>query len=311
MANLRISDSQINARFLSNVQRTYSDMSKSHEQVLTGNRVNRVSEDPLAYAQGRLRQVDLDAIASAKRSADTATAWLKTADTGVASLTDILQRANELTIRGANSVYPAEQRSSIAVEIESLIAQAKSLMNGKSGDAYVFSGTATDTAPYNGTDVYLGNTGAVLRDLGSGSSVELTVTFSAVGGNLKLNAQSLIGEGNTAADGRVLDTLQTIATHLRGNDVAAPSSGDLGALKANIDALANARAAIGSAQSRVDIAVAQLTELEQTTTAALGDWTATDYTQAITQFNSQQTAYMAALQSGARLVQTSLLDFIR
>ena len=310
MANLRITDSQVSSRFLANVQRTYSDLSKTHEQVITGNRVNRASDDPLAYAQGRLRQVDLDSIESANRSAGTAKAWLGAADTSLASLTDLLHRANELTVQGANSTYNAEQRKSIATELDSIIAQAKSLMNAKSGDAYVFSGTATDTAPYNGTDVYQGNANAVLRDLGSGGSVELTATFAAVGGSAKLNAQSLLGEGNAAADGRILDTLQTIAAHMRANDVAALSGGDLGELKNNIEALANARAAIGSAQSRVDIATAQLAQLKETTTSALGDWTASDYTEAISKFNSQQTAYMAALQSGAKLVQTSLMDFI-
>jgi flagellar hook-associated protein 3 FlgL len=314
MTNMRVTNSAITDRFLTNVQRSYRDLSRVQEQISSGLSINRPSDDPLHFAQARLRQVDLDQIEASKRSAQTASGWLAQAETSLSAITDLVHRARELTIQGANSTYNAQQRETIAGEIDQLAAQAKQLMNARSGEAYIFSGTATTTAPYAaGSDAYLGNVNAVNRDMGEQSTIELTVAFSAVGSAtpLKLNAQSLVGEGNGAADGRVLDTLQTISTNLRANNIAALGTSDLRSLQANQDAIGSARAAVGAATNRVDMSVARLDQLSFTTTQVLGDLTGTDYTKAIAEFNSQQNAYMAALQSGARLVQNSLMDFIR
>lgn len=102
MSTLRITNSSITNRFLTNVQAGYQALASTQEQIATGQRVNRPSDDPLAAAEARLRQVDLDQIASAKRSASAATAWLGAQKTGLSAITDGLQRANELTDQGAN-----------------------------------------------------------------------------------------------------------------------------------------------------------------------------------------------------------------
>ena len=292
---MRVTNSSITDRFLTNVQRSYRDMARLQEQISSGQRVNRPSDDPLAAAQARLRQVDLDQIASDKRSATSATDWLTATETGLSQINDLLQRARELTVLGANSTYSQFQRDAIASEIDQLLAQAKQVMGSKSGEAYIFSGTKTDTAPYNtGSDTYQGDGNAVNRGIGNGTTVAVTVSFNGVGSASPMTL-----------------TAQTLSANLRAGNVAALGTSDLRNLKANLDAVANARAAVGATQNRVDISIARMDQLSLTATQVIGDLTGTDYTKAITEFNAQQNAYVAALKSGATLVQTSLLDFIR
>lgn len=315
MSTLRITNSSITNRFLTNVQAGYQALAGTQEQIATGQRVNRPSDDPLAAAEARLRQVDLDQIASAKRSAAAATAWLGAQETGLAAVTDVLQRANELTVQGANGSYNQEQRNSIALEIDQLVQRAKQAMNGRSGEAYVFSGTATGSAPYGpGSDAYLGNENAVMRDLGQQTSIQVNPQLLPLGAGspVPLTAKAILGEGASAApDGRVLDTLERIAANLRAGNVAALGTTDLRDLKANLDAVGNARAAVGAAQNRVDTAVDHMDALSALTTSVLGDLTGTDFAQAVTNLQAQQNAYVAALRSGATIVQTSLMDFLR
>ena len=311
---MRVTNSSITDRFLDNVQRSYREMSRVQEQISTGRSINRPSDDPLHSAQARLREVDLEGIEASKRSAGVAGDWLTIAETSLASLTDVVQRARELTIQSANSTYSTLQRSAMAGEIDQLIAQAKQLMNARSGEAYVFSGTKTTTAPYNaGSDAYQGDANAVTRDMGNSSTIQLNVPFAAVGSvtPLALSAQSILGEGNTGADGRLLDSLQTVAANMRAGNVGALGTADLRNIQANLDALGSARAAIGAAQNRVDMSIARMDQLAFTTNQVIADLTGTDYTQAITEFNAQQNAYTAALKSGATLVQSSLMDYLR
>lgn len=311
MTSSRITTAATGDRFLTNLQGTYRTLSSLQEQISSGQRVNRPSDDPLAAAQARLRQVDLDQIAASKKSAESATTWLSTTETALGNLSDILQRARELTVQGANSTYNQNQRDAIASELDQLAAQAKQLMAAKAGDAYVFCGTKTTTAPYNaGSDAYQGDTNTVSRDVGNATTIAVTVTFGAIGGAATLNARSLIGEGATANDDRVLDTLETIAANMRTSNVGALGTTDLRSLQANLDAVASARAAVGATQNRVDNSISRMDQVAQLANEVLGDLTGTDYTKAITEFNAQQNAYLAALKSGATLVQTSLLDFI-
>lgn len=316
MGTLRITNSSLTNRFLTNVQAGYQSLAATQEQIATGQRVNRPSDDPLASAEARLRQVDLDQITAAKRSASAATTWLGAQETGLSGVNDVLQRATELTVQGANASYTQSQRNSIAIEIEQLVQRAKQALNSRAGDAYVFSGTATDSAPYApGSDAYLGDEQAVLRDLGQLSSVQVNPPVAAIGAAtpVTLTAKAVLGEGTAAAtpDGRVLDTLEQIAIHLRAGDVGQLGTTDLKALKANIDAVGNARAAVGAAQNRVDTAVDHLDAMSALTTGVLGDLTGTDFVQAVTNLQAQQNAYVAALRSGATIVQTSLMDFLR
>lgn len=315
MSTLRITNSSITNRFLTNVQAGYQALAGTQEQIATGQRVNRPSDDPLAAAEARLRQVDLDQIASAKRSASAATAWLGAQETGLAAVTDVLQRANELTVQGANGSYNQDQRNSIALEIDQLVQRAKQAMNGRSGEAYVFSGTATGSAPYAaGSDAYLGDENAVMRDLGQQTSIQVNPQLLPLGSvtPVPLTAKAILGEGGSPTpDGRVLDTLERIAANLRAGNVAALGTTDLSSLKRNLDTVGNARAAVGAAQNRVDTAVDHMDAMSALTTGVLGDLTGTDFAQAVTNLQAQQNAYVAALRSGATIVQTSLMDFLR
>ena len=138
MGTLRITNSSLTNRFLTNVQAGYQSLAATQEQIATGQRVNRPSDDPLASAEARLRQVDLDQITAAKRSASAATTWLSAQETGLSGVNDVLQRATELTVQGANASYTQSQRNSIAIEIEQLVQRAKQALNSRAGDGSTF-----------------------------------------------------------------------------------------------------------------------------------------------------------------------------
>jgi flagellar hook-associated protein 3 FlgL len=319
--SLRLSNSTMGDRLLLDLQRSYGRMATTQEQISTGRRVNRPSDDPVAAGTERLRTADLEGIKRSQDSVDAANSWLGGTEKGLSSLQDLLSRARELTVKGANGATDANSRSLIADEIDQLVKAAKDTVNVKLGDAYIFSGTASDKAPYTAAtgDAYQGDANAVVREAGPTASLQVNPAFVPVnstpaGSTEALTAQSLLGGGTTAGDARLLDTLETLSAHLRGGtpaDLAALSSTDLQRLDANQAALSRAVGAVGAMMNRADAATARLGDLEDLTSKGIDDLTGVDLAKALTDFTSQQSAYQAALKVGAQIIQPSLVDFLR
>jgi flagellar hook-associated protein 3 FlgL len=86
---------------------------------------------------------------------------------------------------------------------------------------------------------------------------------------------------------------------------------DLKALTTALDELSKIRATVGATTNRLETADARLQEVEESTTKLLSDVEDADMAKTMVEFSMQQSVYQSALQSGANIVQASLLDFLR
>ena len=176
--------------------------------------------------------------------------------------------------------------------------------NAQYNGQYIFSGTATGTAPYSTAtgDVFQGNTGAIQRTIGPNSNLQVNVDISG-----------LLGSGSGAADGKLLDTLRTVAADMRsGNStgVADLSSNQLSNLQNSLNSLEQLQANVGAVQNRLSMASTRIQGLQNSDTAALSNDEDVNMAQAMTTFSNQQAAFTAALRAGANIVQSSLMDFL-
>jgi flagellar hook-associated protein 3 FlgL len=319
--SMRLTNNMVSTQVMSDLQSRYRQMSATQEQISTGKRVNRPSDDPTAAAIERQRTGDLEGIKRSQDSVSSSQSYLTAAESGLAGITDILARANELAVSGANGTLSQENRNSIAAEIDQLTKAAKDALNIKFGDSYVFSGTKSDVPPYASTtgDAYQGDTGAIVREAGAGVTLQLNGPFvplngTPAGATAAITADTVLGSGAAGADGRVLATLEALSAHLRGGtaaDLNAMQTTDLTAIMYNQTAVSSARAVIGATTNRADAAATRLADLEDATNQTLDDLTGVDLAAALTDFTAQQTAYQASLKVAAQIIQPSLLDFIR
>lgn len=82
---------------------------------------------------------------------------------------------------------------------------------------------------------------------------------------------------------------------------------DVEAMRANID---NVRADLGGRVNRLELAKNRLSEIKINTKDLLSKREDLDMAEAISQLTLQQNTYQAALGAGAKIIQTSLLDFL-
>ena len=303
--SMRVTHGMLMRSTLTDINESARKVSHTQRKLSSGKEITRPSDDPFGTSRALALRSDIEATRQYQRNVNEAVAWQSATDTALSKIGDVLHRARELAIRGANDTNGPASREAIAAEIDQLVAAVKQEGNVTYAGRYLLSGTATATRPYdvNGADAYLGDAGGIAREIGPGVSVQVNVLGSAV-----------IGSGQAANDGKVLDNLRDIAQHLRGGtpaDLNALRTADLAALTANVDALSAVRATVGATTNRLEIAASRLAETEESFTRLLSETEDADMAKALVDYSMQQSVYQSALRSGANIVQTSLLDWLR
>ena len=300
----RITTQMTTASVLSSINNVQDQLATTQQQLSTGKRINQPSDDPYGASLAIQLKNDLQGLSNYNNAVTDGTAWTSAADTSLTNVMSMLQRAQELTVQASNGDESPTDLSSTADEIDQLADAIKQEANTQYNGQYVFSGTATGTQPYSNAtgDVFQGNTAAVTRQIGPGSTLQVNVDIS-----------SLLGSGTSANDGKLLNTLRTIAADMRsGNSsgVADLSSNQLTNLQNSLNSLEQLQANVGAAQNRLSMAQTRIQGLQNSDTAALSNDEDVDMAKAVTTFSSEQAAFTAALKAGANIVQSSLMDFL-
>jgi flagellar hook-associated protein 3 FlgL len=299
---MRITEGIISGRNLADLQRANAAVANASQQVSTGNRLSRPSDDPQAVQKALNLRGDLAATAQYMDTANASQGWAQATDDALADINDVLQRAREAVVQGGNGTMSQKDRNDIATQIDQLIGQAKASGNATFDGQYIFAGQKTDTAPYDpdGADTFNGDTGSIIRTIGPGVSVQLNGSLGSVLGN--------------GSDGKALQVLRDIAAHLRGGtaaDTNALRTSDLSAIDASMADVSTARAEAGALSNRLTTAANRLTDLQASTEKVRSGVEHVDLAEAISQLSSQQAVYQAALQAtGSSLSQRTLMDFL-
>lgn len=180
--SIRITQGMLYARALGDVQSGLFRYSRLQQEVATGRRINRLSDDPAAALRILPLRADLRDLEQLSSNASLAR---ETLDTSTASLEDasaLMQRARELTTQAANGTLSDGDRQSIAAEVDQLLNQLVGIGNSRRGDRYLFGGTEDGSAPFEIVNagggsriVYRGNGDSLSIDVAPGVTSELNV----------------------------------------------------------------------------------------------------------------------------------------
>jgi flagellar hook-associated protein 3 FlgL len=304
----RITSSMMTRSVLSDLNDIANKQDVTRRQMSSGKQITRPSDDPYGTARAMSLRGDLAQIKQHQRNVSEAQSWLSVTDTTLGSIGDLASHAKELLIQGATDTLPQTSRNAIADQIDQVIAGMKQEADATYDGRYVLSGSRTNTRPYDSTlttgtgatanDAYSGDAASQLREIGPGVTLGVNV-----------HGDEVLG-GAPGSAGNLLGVLRDVATHLRSGDTAALGNGDIKAVSDQIDNLLAVQARVGAGMNRLDTASSRLAQIEESTTSMLSNTEDADMAKTITDFSTQQAVYQSALNAGARIVQTSLLDFL-
>jgi flagellar hook-associated protein 3 FlgL len=301
----RITPAMVSGSTLNNLNSSLTALERTSNELSSGKKILEPSNDPYGASRVIDLQSQLDGLSSYATNVQEGISWENTAAGAMSNIGNVVQTVRQLLVQSSSGTYSQSDRENIASEVEQLAEGVKQDANVQYAGQYVFSGTKTTTAPYaQGTeDTYQGDTGTVTRAIGPGVSV-----------NVSTNISSLLGNGQGSADGKLLDTLQTISEHLRGGtseDVSALGSSDLKKLEANIETLTELQANAGSVTDQLQTAASRIESLQSSITAGLSNTEDANIAETSIAYSNEQAAYEAALRAGATIIQESLLQFLQ
>lgn len=298
---MRVTNQMSANRLIANLNALRSRTAGLTDQVSSGSRITRVSEDPTAAGQVMQFQSRLQVMAQWEANLTDTRTWLRTTEASLDQVTGILSRAKELGIAGANTAMGEEARTAIAPEMRHLLEHMVEVLNGQSFGGAIFAGFQTDTQPFaldsaTGVVTYSGDSGAMQREIGPG----VVVTANLHGARLD----------DWSDPNNILSALWQTTQDLENLDYAAVSAG-LAHLDRAMDQVLTLRSEIGSRERRLDQAEGRMQESFVHVSAMLEQAQGVDMAKAILDLSSAETTYRAALQVGARIIPPTLVDFLR
>ena len=152
-------------------------MTNAQEQLTTGKRVNRASDDPAGAARAERALAAEQRATASQRAVDASNNAMTLTESAFGDATDLLQQVREALVSAGNASYSDAERASKANEIADLRKQLLSVANRTDGSGtYLFGGQGASSAPFAdvpGGVAYQGAGGVV--QAASGEALPLTV----------------------------------------------------------------------------------------------------------------------------------------
>lgn len=143
---MRITNSMMTNNILLNLNRNRKTMANYEEQMSSGKKIQKPSDNPIIAARALKLRTNVSEISQYKTNVKDALSWLEITEQAITNTTDMLQRINTLSNQGATGTLTAENRASIATEISELRDQIVNEANVSYAGRYVFGGYQTDKA---------------------------------------------------------------------------------------------------------------------------------------------------------------------
>ncbi|GAB1643296.1 flagellar hook-associated protein FlgL [Krasilnikovia sp. MM14-A1259] len=295
MPQMRVTEGSITSRVLANLQRNVARSGNIQEQLSSGKQLNRPSDSPTGTLTSMQLRGEARVNEQYARNADDGLGWLGTVDNTLTTSLTQLNRVRELGIQSQNGASSPESRQALAVEVDNIRGALIGLANTTYVGRPVFGGTTTGPAAYDSAGNYLGDNGQVTRTVGSNAQVRVGET-----------GPSIFGTGAT----QLFSVLSDISAAIRSGSSSAVQAG-MDQLNVSDGVIKSTLADVGARYNRVSQSKDTAQNRMDTLKNQVSDIEDIDLPKTIMDMQLQQTAYQSALAATAKVLQPSLLDYLR
>lgn len=322
--SFRVTQSMMNTQLLRNISNNMGRMNNLQNQLSTGMKINKPSDDPVGITFALRYRSELDANDQYTENVSNALSSLEYTDTTIGQAGDIMQRVRELMVQGANGTYEQTSLDTIKSEISQLYNQMIDIGNSSFNGKQVFNGQMTGDKPYpmmqlDETEDVLSNppklkafhvatdTGNIKYELSSGMSMAVNLTGNEVfGEKLATNAT----QAEIESSDNVFMLLQRAHDMLGSGDQVGVSR-LIGQFDTRMNTMLTKRAEIGARINRVEIVENRLEDINVNLKTVQSKTEDADMSMVITNLKTEENVYQASLSVGAQLIRPSLVDFLR
>lgn len=336
---MRVTNKMLSNNFLYDMQNNLQNLKKLQGQLSSGKEISRPSDDPFKVARAMQMHTDISSNKQYNENIKDTINWLDQTDTGLNQLGKQFQRVRELMVSSGNAAYGSDERQKIKDEINGIVSNISQTLNASFDGKYIFGGTRGTSKPVgvkeeennniitykaadgsNLTDADATMSERLITEISQGVTVEYNVTSTDIL-EFKYKKSNTAGEVNMD----VKDILENIVKHLDGNIAKADGSGweqntsvasdklmgqDLEDMDAVINNILKLRSQVGAKMNAMDSAQEKNLDENLNLTDILSQTEDIDITEKTMQFATAQTVYIAALQTSAKVIQPTLMDYL-
>ena len=293
---MRVTQGMLAANSLKQISNSYNKLETLQNQLSTGKKITRPSNDPVVATKGMAYRSNLSEVNQYKRNLTEAQSWFDSSESGLEQVNSILQRTKELVVQGLNGTNESDDRQAIAREIEQLKLDYMQVGNTQVAGNYIFNGVNVGTAPIseNASGMIESNINLDPFSVEVSKGIQLRVN---------IHPENIFGQG-------AFDLMNNVQTAFEQNDVN--SLKDLSTqVDTQLSTLLAERSELGARSNRLELIENRLDSQEITATKMLSNNEDADIEKVITDLTVQESVHRAALGVGAQIIQPTLLDFLR
>jgi flagellar hook-associated protein 3 FlgL len=309
----RVTQASAAVRMVADLQSGLAQLTRLQEEAATGKAINQPSDNPAGTSEVLSLNAQLGRFQQYSSNVSDGQSWLNTADTTLGSVVKALNQVQTDVLSGANSSATASGgNQALSQDVLSIKQQILNLASSTYGNRPVFSGTY-GVSPYP-----QGAAGGVSDP--TSSSYDADVAYAYAGGpspvtrvvspgqtvNVSVTGQQVFGSGS----GSVFALLDTISQDLANGNTSALSGTDLSQVKTALNTVTQSQGSVGALGASLTSTASEVTGKVTAIQEQVSQLTDASEDQVITALDLEETSYQAALETTAKIIQPSLVQFL-
>ncbi|WP_230351809.1 flagellar hook-associated protein FlgL [Lelliottia sp. WAP21] len=188
---MRISTQMMYEQNMQGITNSQSKWLGYGEQMATGKKVNRPSDDPIAASQAVVLSQSQAQNSQFSLARTFATQRVSLEESVLGQVTTAIQSAQEKIVYAGNGTLSDVDRASLATDLQGIRDQLLNLANSTDGNGrYIFAGYKTDSAPFDQTSGdYNGGDTAISQQVDSARTMQISHTGNTVFDKFTSNAK--------------------------------------------------------------------------------------------------------------------------
>lgn len=301
---MRITNSGMQSSYIQDVQKSLQTMNKYNTQLTTQQKINKVSDDPMKAIKLMNLQNEISTADKFNYNCDEVMGWMDTMDNALDQMGNLTTEIKTL-LTSVGDTLTEKEVSAINKEITEKVKQMAEAFNATYSGKYIFAGTSTDERPVN---IVTNNDGSISIEMNQNINMDSLKTEVSNGITLdyNLNFNQITGAGD------LFNTLNDTMKALSKNPVDMNEVLKLKEkLEDNTKTILDCRSIVGAKSNSIENIkkkneenIIALQEVKSLTNDV-------DIAETATRLKSAELAYNACIQVGAKMFQSTILDYIR
>jgi flagellar hook-associated protein 3 FlgL len=294
-------DPNLSSLLNAGIQGTEQALNTAVQQVASGQRVSVPSDDPVAAGANLQSLAESTNVDRYSQNGDAVLSQTQMADSALSNVVSELNQAITLGTQGADGTMTSENRAAIATQVQSVLSEVVSQANTTLNGVSLFGGTATAVSAFAADStsptgyVYQGNSG---------------VNSAAIGDNLQVDVNVPGDQVFTNPNGNVLGSLMQLISAL-----GSGSTSDIGdavtAVRGALTNVSQQRVVYAGVVNQINAQESYLSQETISLTSQQQSLTGVDMSTAISNLTQAQIAHSTILAAAAKVLPTSLLDYLK